>query len=64
MQDTYLPAAAVRERYQCCDVTIWRWMRSPKVNFPKPALRPSQRHRLWSLADLRAWEATRVEAAA
>lgn len=60
MHDTYLPAAAIRRRYQICDVTIWRWMRDPRMNFPKP-WHANSRHRLWKLADLEAWEESRSE---
>ena len=64
MQDTFLPAAAVRARYSVHDVTLWRWIRNPHMNFPKP-LYANSRHRLWRLADLEAWEASRaVEGAA
>ena len=55
MHDTYLPAAGIRARYSICDVTIWRWMRDPRMNFPVP-IKPNSRHRLWKLADLEAWE--------
>ncbi len=58
MQDTFLPAAAVRARYSVHDVTLWRWMRDPRMNFPKP-LYANSRHRLWRLAELEAWEASR-----
>ena len=42
---TFLPAAAVRARYSIHDVTIWRWMRDPRMNFPKP-IYVNSRHRL------------------
>jgi hypothetical protein len=61
MSDTYLPASAVRARYQKSDITIKRWMLDPRVKFPSPALRPNSRSRLWKLADLEAWEASRGE---
>jgi hypothetical protein len=64
MADTYLPAAAVRARYQVCDITIKRWMNNPRMNFPGPALRPNSRSRLWKLSDIEAWEASRTEGGA
>ena len=62
MQQTFLPAKAVRARYSVHDVTIWRWMRDRE--FPKPAVRPNYRVRLWKLTDLEAWEASRSETVA
>jgi len=60
MHETFLPAAAVRARYGgCSDTTIWRWMRDPRTNFPKP-MYANARHRLWKLADLEAWEVSRT----
>lgn len=57
---TYLPIAAVRARYgNVSDVTIWRWMRDPRMNFPAP-MRANSRHRLWKLSELEAWEASRA----
>ncbi len=58
MQDIFLPSAAMRTRYDICDVTLWRWVRAPRMNFPKP-IYANSRHRLWKLADLEAWEASR-----
>ena len=60
MHETFLPAAAVRARYgDCSDTTIWRWMRDPRMNFPKP-IYANSRHRLWKLADLESWEQSRT----
>ena len=61
---TYLPIAAVRARYgNCSDVTIWRWMRDERTNFPQP-MKATNRRRLWKLAHLEAWEASRVQGGA
>jgi len=60
MQQTWLPSAAVKARYgNCSDTTIWRWMRDPRVNFPKP-IYINSRHRLWRLTELEAWEESRT----
>ncbi|ODS02085.1 hypothetical protein AUC71_02435 [Methyloceanibacter marginalis] len=59
MPETFLPAAAVRARYSVADVTIWRWMRNERMNFPKP-MYANSRHRLWRLADLERWEESRT----
>ena len=60
MQVIYLPTAAVRARYSVTDTTIWRWTRDARMNFPKP-IYANSRHRLWKLADLEAWEASRAK---
>jgi predicted DNA-binding transcriptional regulator AlpA len=61
MDEQFLPASKVRERYQITDVTIWRWMQNPNVKFPRPALNPSSRFRLWRLSDIEAWEKSHAE---
>jgi hypothetical protein len=43
MQDKrLLPEAKVRERYGVSSMTLWRWDRTPGLNFP-PALRINKR---------------------
>jgi predicted DNA-binding transcriptional regulator AlpA len=63
MSDVFVPASAVRARYQISDMTIWRWMRDERMNFPTP-IKANSRHRLWRLADLEAWEAAKAEGGA
>ena len=47
----YLPAAAVRSRYGVSDMSLWRWLRDPKLGFPRP-MRINGR-RFWKLTSLR-----------
>ena len=60
MQDNlreYLPAGQVRARYGVSDMSLWRWLRDPKLGFPAPIKIHNRRY--WKLSDLQAWEATR-----
>jgi predicted DNA-binding transcriptional regulator AlpA len=58
----YLPAAAVRSRYSISDMSLWRWLRDPKLGFPRP-MRINGR-RFWKLAALEAWDKSHEEEAA
>ena len=58
----YLPAAAVRSRYGVSDMSLWRWLRDPKLGFPRP-MRINGR-RFWKLLALEAWDKSREEEAA
>ena len=60
----YLTAAAVRQRYgNCTDMTIWRWIRDPRVAFPPPIKLGARGLNFWWLPTLREWEARRIEQA-
>jgi hypothetical protein len=50
----YLPARRVWERYGVTSMTLHRWERDPRLNFPAPHY--FGRFRFWKLADLEAWE--------
>jgi hypothetical protein len=53
--DAYLSARDVRRRYgDRSDTSLWRWVRDPNLQFPKPIY--IQKFRYWRLADLIAWE--------
>lgn len=58
----YLPAAAVRSRYGVSDMSLWRWLRDPRLGFPRP-MRINGRQ-FWKLASLEAWDRSREEEAA
>ena len=32
----YLTSRQVRDRYQISDMTLWRWLKDPLLNFPRP----------------------------
>jgi predicted DNA-binding transcriptional regulator AlpA len=55
--DRYIPARAVWERYGVTHMTLYRWLDSEEMNFPRP--RYIGRYRYWRVDDLRAWEAGR-----
>lgn len=54
VQDEYLPARRVWERYGVTPMSLHRWVRDPKRAFPEPLY--IGRFRYWRLADLIAWE--------
>jgi predicted DNA-binding transcriptional regulator AlpA len=58
----YLPGRQVRDRYHVSDMTLWRWMRSPKLKFPHPTV--INRRRYWLLDELETWERANVSKAA
>lgn len=51
----YFTGPQVCQRYAVSDMSIWRWLKDPTVNFPKPALVVRGR-RYWAEGDLIAWE--------
>jgi predicted DNA-binding transcriptional regulator AlpA len=61
LPNVYLTAKQVRERYgRVSDMSIWRWLRDPKLNFPRPIR--INRRRFWRLSDLDAWDRSREAA--
>lgn len=56
----YLPARQVWERYGVTSMTLMRWLKDPKNDFPKPVY--IGRFRYWKWADLDAWERARASA--
>jgi predicted DNA-binding transcriptional regulator AlpA len=59
--DQYLPSSAVKRRYgHRSDMALWRWLRDPKLDFPKPIV--ISRRRYWALSELRRWEKERAAA--
>ena len=54
----YLTARQVRARYgDISDMSLWRWLNDPALNFPQPML--INKRRLWSLHSLELWESKR-----
>jgi predicted DNA-binding transcriptional regulator AlpA len=51
----FLTGPQVCLRYAITDMSLWRWLRDPALNFPPPAMRIRDR-RYWLLTDLLAWE--------
>jgi predicted DNA-binding transcriptional regulator AlpA len=56
--DRFLPARQVWSRYGVCDMTLHRWVRDERMNFPRPIY--FGRLRFWKLADLESWERSRA----
>jgi predicted DNA-binding transcriptional regulator AlpA len=54
----FLPASQVWGRYGVSEMSINRWLRNPKLNFPKPIY--IGRFRYWRLSDLTRWERERA----
>jgi predicted DNA-binding transcriptional regulator AlpA len=52
--DTFLPARKVWERYGVSDMSLFRWERDERMNFPKPIR--IGRYKYWKLSDLEQWE--------
>jgi len=61
--DTLLTSAQTRARVgNVSTICIWRWMRDPRVQFPRPVKINAQNY--WRLGDLRQWQAERMTKAA
>jgi predicted DNA-binding transcriptional regulator AlpA len=57
----FLTGPQVCERYSITDMSLWRWLDDPALNFPKPTM-IVQRRRFWDEAILRKWELSRIAA--
>jgi len=58
--DILLTGKQVRARMGAVsDMSIWRWMRDDRVQFPRPM--KMNRRNYWRLGDLRQWQASRLE---
>ncbi len=53
----FVPARKVWERYGVTAMTLYRWLRDERMNFPQPTY--LGRFRYWRLSDLQAWERSR-----
>jgi predicted DNA-binding transcriptional regulator AlpA len=56
----YMAAPKVLARYGISDMTLWRWLRDEKLNFPRPIR--IGRIRYFSIAELDAFDAAQREA--
>jgi predicted DNA-binding transcriptional regulator AlpA len=60
--DSWLTAKQARARYGgISDMTLWRWLRDPALNFPRPIT--INRRRFWREESLLEWERTRAPSA-
>ncbi|MBL0404413.1 DNA-binding protein [Microvirga aerilata] len=54
--DYLITAPRLRHRFGgISDMTLWRWLRDPRLQFPKPLVVNGRRY--WWLRDLEEWEA-------
>ncbi len=53
-----LPSRRVLKRYDRCSMTIERWLKDDRLQFPKPLY--IGRNRYWRLSELEAWERSRA----
>ncbi|WP_338050330.1 helix-turn-helix transcriptional regulator [Rhizobium mesosinicum] len=59
---TYLTAKQVQERYQISSMSLFRWLKSDTLNFPRPMV--INRRRLFDEQDIAEWERKRAKDAA
>jgi predicted DNA-binding transcriptional regulator AlpA len=62
--EIYLTSAQLRARLGgVSEVCIWRWLKDPRLGFPKPAMTIHKR-RYWLVSQIQAWERNRDSTAA
>jgi predicted DNA-binding transcriptional regulator AlpA len=52
--DAWLPARKVWERFDVCDMTLWRWLNDPDLDFPRPIV--INHRRFFKLSEIETWE--------
>ena len=57
----FLPARKVLDRYNISGMSLYRWIRDERMNFPEPVY--FGRFRYWKLSDLVRWERDRARRA-
>lgn len=62
MAEGFFTAKQVMERYHFTEMTLWRWLNSDKVGFPKPMV--INRRRLFREEDIASWERQKAAGAA
>lgn len=55
--EDFMPARAVWERYGVTYMSLHRWVKDERMNFPKPVY--LGRFRYWKVSELKKWESTR-----
>lgn len=56
--EKFLPARLVLDRYSISEMSLWRWLHDPEMQFPEPVY--LGRFRYWKLSDLLTWERSRA----
>lgn len=62
MKPEYLTGPQVSERYQISGMTLYRWLRDPKLDFPRPMV--VNRRKFFKESELATWERERAKGAA
>jgi predicted DNA-binding transcriptional regulator AlpA len=57
--ERYVGRGELREIFPVSDMTVWRWMRNPRVGFPKPVKLGADGRNYWWLPTLREWQDSR-----
>lgn len=57
IQPEFLTANDIAARYRVSKMTLWRWIKSEEVNFPKPIY--INKRRYFRIADIAKWESER-----
>ena len=60
-EERYINREQLRELIPACDMTIWRWERDPRVNFPAPVKLGIDGRNYWWLPAVREWLCQRAE---
>lgn len=60
--ENLIPAASVCAPLGISQMTLWRWLRDPALDFPRPIY--IRRRRYWREADIQAWIESRAPKAA
>jgi predicted DNA-binding transcriptional regulator AlpA len=54
MNELRLTARQVYERFSVSDMTLWRWLNDPDLDFPRPIVINHRRY--FRLPEIEAWE--------
>ena len=55
---TYFTSRQLRERYGVSDMSIWRWCKDERLQFPAPI--KINTRRLWKRGEIERWERERA----
>jgi predicted DNA-binding transcriptional regulator AlpA len=62
--ERYVGSAELLQIIPISEMTLWRWQRDRRVNFPKPVKLGANGRNFWWLPTVRAWQRRRTEEAA
>jgi predicted DNA-binding transcriptional regulator AlpA len=61
--ERYISSAELLQIVPISEMTLWRWQRDPRVNFPKAVKLGANGRNFWWFPDIREWQRRRQEAA-